>query len=69
MSNSKRKPELHAFMVTGTEENPFFTKIGAAWKNKKGGYGLRLEAYPVNGEIVLFPPKEKGETADAESKA
>lgn len=58
MSNKTKKPDLHAFTVTGTDEKPFYTKIGAAWKNKKGGYGIRLDALPVNGEIVLFPPKD-----------
>ena len=67
MSNTNRKPDLNAFVVTGSKENPFYTKIGAAWKNKAGGFGLRLDALPVgNGEIVLFPPKEKAETENAE---
>lgn len=57
MSN-KRKPDMNVFVVTGTAEKPFYTKIGGAWKNKLGGYGIRLECLPVNGEIVLFPPRE-----------
>ena len=63
--STPNKPDLYAYTVTGSEEKPFFTRIGAAWKNKKGGYGLRLEALPVNGEIVLFPPKENGQTEEA----
>ena len=59
MSDTKKKPDLHAFVVTGTKDKPFYTKIGAAWANRIGGYGLRLDALPVNGEIVLFPPKAK----------
>ena len=66
MSNEKKKPDLHAFVVTGTAANPFYTRIGAAWINKVGGYGLRLDALPVNGEIVLFPPRENDEDARAE---
>ena len=58
MSNKTKKPDLHAFMVTGPEDKPFYTKIGAAWKNRKEGYGLVLDAYPIGGKIVLFPPKE-----------
>ena len=58
MSSKTKKPDLNAFVVSGTEEKPFYTKIGGAWKNKKGGYGIRLDALPVNGEIVLFPPKD-----------
>lgn len=63
--STHNKPDLYAYTVTGSEEKPFFTRIGAAWKNKKGGYGIRLEALPVNGEIVLFPPKENGQTEEA----
>jgi len=64
MENNSKKPDLYAYMVTGSDKKPFFTRIGAAWKNKKGGYGLRLDAYPVGGDIVLFPPKSKTETAE-----
>ncbi|MDH5543893.1 MAG: hypothetical protein OEY64_13165 [Nitrospinota bacterium] len=66
MENKNNKPDLYAYMVTGSDKKPFFTKIGAAWKNKKGGYGIRLEAHPVGGEIVLFPPREKNETVETE---
>ena len=48
---------------------PFYTKIGAEWKNKKGGYGIRLEAHPVGGEIVLFPPKGNIETVENDTNA
>lgn len=65
MSNTNRKPDLNAFVVTGTRDKPFYTKIGAAWKNKTGGYGLRLDALPVNGEIVLFPRKEDDDSEQA----
>ena len=61
MSNQKKRPDLNAYVVTGTAEKPFYTKIGAAWKNKLGGYGIRLDALPVSGEIVLFPPKKEEE--------
>jgi hypothetical protein len=65
MSNQKKRPDLNAYVVTGTAEKPFYTKIGGAWKNKLGGYGIRLDALPVSGEIVLFPPK-KEEKVDEE---
>ncbi len=61
MSNETKRLDLYAYVVTGTQGNPFYTKIGAAWKNKKDGYGLRLDALPVFGKIVLFPPEEPEE--------
>lgn len=54
---TNRHPELIAYGVRQSGEKSHFTRIGAAWGNKKGGFGLRLEALPVNGEIVLLPPK------------
>ena len=60
MSNTNtKKPDLIAYVVTGTKEKPFYSKIGAAWKNKKDGYGIKLDSLPINGEFVLFPHTEK----------
>jgi len=54
-----KKPELIAYVAKeGKDEKSFFTRIGAAWPNAKGGYNIRLDALPVDGEIVLLPPKE-----------
>jgi len=58
MSKKNQKPDLKAFAVTQSGDNSYFTEIGAAWQNAKGGYGIKLTALPVNGEIVLLPPKE-----------
>ena len=58
MANNNKSPDLIAYAVTGTDDSPFYNKIGAAWKNKKGGYGIKLSALPINGELVLFPPKD-----------
>ena len=59
MSEKNSKPDLKAFVVTNSGDKSFFNEIGAAWKNSKGGYSIRLSALPVSGEIVLLPPKEK----------
>ena len=59
MSDSNKKPDFNVYMVTGTADKPFYTKIGAVWKNKADGFGGNLDAYPANGRIVLFPYKEK----------
>ena len=58
MSEKNQKPDLKAFAVTKTGDKSFFTEIGAAWKNSKGGYSIKLNALPVSGEIVLLPPKD-----------
>lgn len=52
------RPDLNVFIVTGSAERPFWTKVGGAWKNSKGGFSVELNALPTNGKLVLLPPKE-----------
>ncbi len=38
-------------------------RIGAAWQHNKGkGLSVRLDALPVNGTLVLFPPRDESAT-------
>ena len=61
---ANNKPDLIVHTVTGTNENPFWTRIGAAWKNSKGCFSIKLNALPINGELVLLPPREDKEPED-----
>jgi hypothetical protein len=54
---TKKNPALIAYNVTKRGEKDYWNRIGAAWMTKSGGYRVRLETIPVNGEIVLHPPK------------
>ena len=65
--NNTRKPDLIVYAASRREgqEKSFYTRIGRAWANKKGGYGIRLDALSVNAEMVLFPPKNGEETPEA----
>jgi len=58
MRDKNTQPDLKAFAVTNNGDKSFFTEIGAAWKNTKGGYHIKLNALPVTAEIILLPPKE-----------
>ena len=60
MSEKTNTPDLHAYAVSRDGKKPHYTRIGGAWKNAHGGYGIRLNALPVNNEILLFPPREDG---------
>jgi hypothetical protein len=52
------KPTLIAWTVSGEGEQAFWTRIGSAWPQKNGqGFNLDLQAFPVNGRIILMPPK------------
>ena len=66
MSDNKQKqPKLLAYTVTKSGEKSYFHRIGAVWENSKGGFLVKLNALPVNGELVLLPPKEDdNDTAD-----
>jgi hypothetical protein len=58
-TQTKNAPALIAYHVTASAEgqNANWTRIGAAWKNKKGGFQIKLSVVPMNGELVLLPPR------------
>ena len=60
-------PALIAFSVREGKEGGkgFWTRIGAAWAHDDGeGFNIQLEAYPLDGKIVLRTPKaDEGESA------
>jgi hypothetical protein len=38
-----------------------WTKIGVAFPRDRGGYSLKLDALPLDGEILLAIPLERGD--------
>jgi hypothetical protein len=68
-----RKPQLIAYTVKNRErgKTAIWTKIGAAWPHAdKPGFSIELDAYPVDGRIVLVEPKEAtAEVASTEGEA
>ena len=67
-----QKPELRAYTVnqygSGENRSTRWTEIGAAWKTEKGNLRLQLEAVPVNGQIILIPPKDDETKAEDEQR-
>jgi hypothetical protein len=61
--NQSKKPDLVAYQVSQIGDKNYYHRIGAAWSNSKGGAKVKLEAFPVNGEILLMPPREREEDA------
>lgn len=53
------KPTLYAYTVKQrpTPQKPVWKEIGAAFPNKGAGFTLVLDALPLDGKIVLMPPK------------
>jgi hypothetical protein len=51
----------------GDSTKTYWCKIGSAWPTKSGdGFSIKLDALPINGEIMLFTPKERPATSPEE---
>lgn len=51
-----KRPFMLAYSVKPIDDgrNSVWSKVGAAWAHKDGqGYEVRMDAYPVDGRIVL----------------
>jgi hypothetical protein len=60
------KPSHEIFVVEGEGDDAYFTKVGAAWPNKKGtGFNIKLSALPLNGRLTMTEARE----ADTKAKA
>jgi hypothetical protein len=64
MSNTQQ-PSFQAYTVVKREgQDDFWLNIGAAFMHQDGdGYNVLLQALPVNGKLVLRPPKDASEQA------
>lgn len=66
------KPTLLAYTVKnrGKGQKAIWTRIGAAWPHGTGnGFSIELEAFPVDGRLVLIEPKAEDEGEAAEDAA
>ena len=60
-----KKPAFIAYAVTGEGKQAFWTRIGSAWMHNHGeGFNIELNALPVNGRIILMPPKAEQEAPE-----
>ena len=57
MSNESKKPDLHAYTVTGSEDKPFYTKIGAAWEKQERRLWFAPGCIPCKWRNCPFPAK------------
>ena len=66
------KPTLIAYTVKerGRNQSAIWTRIGAAWPHSSGsGLNIELEAFPIDGRLVLIEPKPETETPSQEGAA
>ena len=47
----------------GEDKKAYWLAIGSAWTNKDGSFTLKLDALPINGEIVVRT--RKGDDTEA----
>jgi hypothetical protein len=55
MSN---RPDYDVFVSQKNGDKNYYTKVGGAWIVARDGISIKLQALPVDGNLVLFPPKE-----------
>jgi len=68
---SMNKPIYIAYTVKnrGRNQSAIWTRIGAAWAHNSGnGFSIELEAFPVDGRLVLIEPKEDDKNPAAEDE-
>ncbi len=69
MATKKNSPTHTAYMVrnfkSGGEDRSIWTRIGSQWAHDDGkGYSLQLNAFPIDGRVMLREVKEKVDTTD-----
>jgi hypothetical protein len=67
---ANQQPTYQAYTVVKREgADDFWLNIGAAFMHQDGdGFNILLQAFPINGKIVLRPPKGEPETHDTPPK-
>src|ERR1019366_909931 len=60
---ANQQPSFQAYTVVKREgQDDFWLNIGAAFMHQDGdGYNIMLQALPLNGKIVLRPPKAQSD--------
>ena len=54
-----KRPDYDVFVSEKNGDKNWYTKVGAAWNVAKDGISLKLTALPLDGNLVLFPPREE----------
>lgn len=63
---ANQQPTYQAYTVVKREgQDDFWLNIGAAFMHQDGeGFNVVLQALPINGKIVLRPPKSDAKDSD-----
>ena len=70
-TQTKKMPDFIVYHVTpgveGAKAN--WNRVDAAWKNRHGGFQIRLSTVPPSGEMVLLPPRAEASADNGEGTA
>jgi hypothetical protein len=56
---ANKSPDYGVFTSRkGRDNKNFYVRLGSAWNVSNDGISIKLDALPVTGELVLFPPKD-----------
>lgn len=53
-----QRPDYDVFISQKNGDKNYYTRVGAAWNVSNDGISIKLQALPVDGSLVLFPPKD-----------
>lgn len=57
-----KRPAYDVFVSRkGSDDKVYYSRVGAIWEVASGGLSIKLDALPVDGSLVAFPPKEQTE--------
>ena len=55
-----QQPDFHVFTSRkGSDDKTYYNRVGAAWNVSNDGISIKLDALPVDGSLVMFPPKSE----------
>ena len=52
-----KRPDYEVFVSRKSGDKTFYNRVGAAWIVSNDGISIKLDALPVDGSLILFPPK------------
>ena len=66
IENPNNRPVFRAMTIERRKSGDYFHEVGAAWPTREGnGYTVQLYALPLDGKLVLLPPRtDDGSAAD-----
>ena len=54
-----QRPDYSVYVSRkGADDKNVYTRVGAAWNVSNDGISIKLDALPVDGSLILFPPRE-----------